>query len=124
MPGLALLRNDRFALRFGLDPRRTAPDPWSPVPIVCQYTASTGPSGPEIEVPADTRCTRAPAPNEATHLTERVPGLLSVYDDDPPGSWKGAIVTIGECSPGEIVFADIGEDATPPHIWPCVRVCA
>ena len=76
--------------------------------------------GPVTAVNSSIRCTKALPGNELSHLTVTRNGLVAYEGDD---IWPGAIFTLAECNLGDNVFAELGGDATLPHIWPLFEVC-
>lgn len=71
-------------------------------------------------MPATKRCTRAdPRHKEQPGWVDRLSvrdGVLYAHHGDPQ-PWRAPVVTLGECSPGDLVFLEHGKDAVGQPAW-------
>lgn len=79
--------------------------------------------GPELEVEATARCTKAGNGNQASCLYD-VGGTLR-HDSEPDATaWRGEVCTLADCARGELVFAELGIDTSRIKSWPLVAIIA
>lgn len=71
----------------------------------------------EIEVVATTRCVLAPKGSELDHVLARYNGVDPIVDPSAFDEKAPQVITLAECSLGDHVFADIGEQAGGPKAW-------